>query len=389
MVVASAKVAPGGEPIRLLHAADVHLGASFSAFGSHAAERRAAQLEAFRRLPGLAASEGAHAVVIAGDLFDGAAPPAEAVAVVRETSRRLVSAGRPVFVVPGNHDAPTLRSSPYREPLGGAHVFTSASFGDPVSVATSAGELHIYGIAFDRAREPEPLAGFRRAAGHGVHVVLLHGSVPDSPHWRSSPNALRLPLETLAHIDADYIALGDFHRFRPPTGFDEAGGIPACYSGSFAALDYTETGARGVVIAELRAGGAPQVRHLDTGLPRVEPLHDFDVGGFGDIAQLVEAIGSRLGEDVMPDVRLVGSPAFPLDAERLRIELAERYRAAAVEDATTFFASARLDELAEQDTVAGHVVRLGRARIEASADPAGRRAAEQALVVALAALGVR
>ena len=37
--------------MRILHLADVHLGASYSSFGAHAAERSEAVLRAFRGLP--------------------------------------------------------------------------------------------------------------------------------------------------------------------------------------------------------------------------------------------------------------------------------------------------------------------------------------------------
>ena len=50
---------------------------------------------------------------------------------------------------------------------------------------------------------------------------------------------------------------------------------------------------------------------------------------------------------------------------------------------------ARLDAIAEDDTVAGHVVRLGRARVAAASDDAERAVAERALRIALHALGVR
>src|SRR5690606_17201053 len=233
---------------RLLHLADVHLGALFTAFGDLSASRQAAVLDAFRAVPELAAAEGAHAVVIAGDLFDRPRPPDGVLAAARETLRRMVDAGLPVFLVAGNHDPVTVHPHPYRELPAGVHFFREPVFCAPISVDTTAGPLHVYGVAYDPAREPQPLASLRRADLPGAHVVLLHGSVQGTPHWSSSPNVLRLTYEALAALPVDYIALGDHHRHRPPAQFD-GGRIPACYSGSFAALDLTETGARGFVVA--------------------------------------------------------------------------------------------------------------------------------------------
>jgi DNA repair exonuclease SbcCD nuclease subunit len=363
---------------RLLHLADVHLGTPFTAFGELAASRQAAVLAAFRSVPEIAVREQAHAVLIAGDLFDRPQPPDAVLAAARETLRRMVDAGLHVFLVPGNHDPVTVHPHPYRELPPGVHFFGEPTFGALVSVETPAGPLHVYGIGFDPAKEREPLRTFRRAELPGTHVVLLHGSVQGTPHWSASPNVLRLTHEALAALPVDYIALGDHHRHRPPAQFG-GGGVPACYAGSFAALDLTETGPRGFVVADLEPGRPPVVRHVPSPLTRVEDVGEVDVSGLeGDAA--VAAI---------PVARLVGTPAFPLDPERVREHLAERFGHALVRDESRYYASARLDALAETDTVAGHVVRLGRKRIAEAEGDAERAIADRALRIALGALEVR
>ncbi|HSH46561.1 MAG TPA: metallophosphoesterase [Longimicrobiales bacterium] len=99
--------------MRLLHVADIHLGASYAAFGAMAEERSAQVLETFRALPLTALENRADAVLIAGDLFHGPRPAADVLAAVRDTLRRFVDACIPVFMVPGNHDAMTLKLNPY------------------------------------------------------------------------------------------------------------------------------------------------------------------------------------------------------------------------------------------------------------------------------------
>lgn len=396
---------------RLLHIADVHLGASFSAFGDLAEPRREAVLEAVRALPEAAEREDAHAVVVAGDLFDSGDPPEAARAVVVEAFRRLGEAGRPVFVIPGNHDAATLRPNPWDEPLAGAHVFTDPEFGDPVMVETAAGALNVYGFAYDRARCPDPLATFRRADREGAHVVLVHGPTRDAPHWSSSGNALPLEHDALAALDADYIALGDYHRHRPPSEFAADDSVPACYAGSFAALDVTEHGTRGYVAVDVEPGRAPVVDLRSSGVTPVANLGAIDVTGRENVAEVVERVvealnahagasedqdgradaAASVGEDAaiaVPVVHLVGAPEFPLSGDDVARHLAERFGHAKVEDATRYYDSARLNELAERDTVAGHVVRLGRRRIEDAEDEDARRVADHALRLALDALEV-
>ena len=402
--------------MKLLHLADCHLGASYSAFGGLAAERRREVLDAFRRLPDIATEERVDAVLFAGDVFDGPRAEGETMAAVRETLRRLVDACIPVFMVPGNHDAVTLKLNPYRElarasrvrvvdetegdqrrawPVGdergrrlaekhAAYIIARPRFAEPVTVETESGPLHVYGVAYDRAECDDPLATFQRAEAPGIHVALLHAAVHDAPHWRGSGNSLVTAPEALELLRVDYVALGDHHRPRSPDEFD---GVPACYPGSFAALDLTEAGPRGFALVELSPGHQPRVRHLDSGVTPVE-LHEMDVSGCEDDVQVAERAARMVAAGAVPVIRLVGEPGYPLDADVVATELRERFGHAHVTDETRFYDAERLAELAEHDTVAGHVVRLGRRRIEESTEDADRAIAERALRVALRALGV-
>jgi hypothetical protein len=99
-------------------------------------------------------------------------------------------------------------------------------------------------------------------------------------------------------------------------------------------------------------------------------------------------VAERVSGPTVPVVRLVGEPSFPLDAEVVRTELVERFGQARVIDRTRYYASERLDELAALDTVAGHVVRLGRDRIEAADGEEAREIARQALRTVLRGLEI-
>lgn len=401
--------------MKLLHAADVHLGAGFSSFGDLARQRASDVLAAFRRLPDVVAEERVDAVLFAGDLFDGPQPAAETMAAVRETLRRLVDLCVPVFMVPGNHDATTLRLDPYRELARGArvvvqtgedrpgrpwpvedekgrrlaekhsiYILAAPRFGEPVRVDTESGPLHVYGVSYDSAECRDPLSTFRKSASPGVHVGLLHASVHEAEHWRASGNSLVVTPDALGSLGVDYIALGDHHRPRLP---DDFGGVPACYPGSFAACDLTETGPRGYVVVTIEPDSSPRVEHRDAGVVPVTGV-ELDVSSFSDHVRVTEALARLLPPHGVPVARLVGEPSFPLDADVIVAELSARYGHAQVVDETRYYASARLDELAEADTVAGHVVRLGRERIAAATDDESRTIAQRALRVALRALEV-
>ncbi|OLO78276.1 metallophosphoesterase family protein [Actinomyces oris] len=85
--------------MRILHTSDWHLGRTFhgrvlddahAAFADHLVE--------------LVATESVDAVLVAGDVYDRAIPPNDAVALLDETLRRLTERTR-VVLTPGNHDS--------------------------------------------------------------------------------------------------------------------------------------------------------------------------------------------------------------------------------------------------------------------------------------------
>lgn len=371
--------------MRLLHLADMHLGAGFVSFGRLAEGRQKAHMAAFRGLIDVAKRLKVDAVVVAGDLFDSPRPSKETLAVARETLRRIAADGSEVILVPGNHDPGLGGLVPSGEEIAGVHVVTDASIGAPVTVVTDAGPLHVYGVAYDPTREASPLASFERSPEDGVHIALLHGSVPDAPHWKSG-SSLRLPLEDLARLDVDYLALGDYHRFRPPAAFGDKPSLPACYSGSFVGLTQKESGPRGYVVVEVVAGGTPDVTHYDAGLPQIADLGSLDVSACGSDGEVIERVSSTTPEGHLPNVVLAGQPEFPVDLDRIAAELRERFGAVWVQDQTRFYASARIQALAGQPTVAGHVAQLGLRWIEEAKQEDHRIVADRALRLALNAL---
>lgn len=400
--------------MKIFHAADVHLGATCSTFGGLARARGGEVLEAFRRVPDIAAEERVDAILFAGDLFDGPQPPTESMAAVRETLRRLVDLCIPVFLVPGTHDATTLRLDPYRELARGprvvaqtgeerpsrpwpvvdergrelaakhsVYILAAPRFGEPIHVQTDTGPLYVYGVAYDPAECRDPLSTFRRAEGRGVHVALLHAAIDDSDA-AAGGSSLTTTSSALRDLNVDYIALGGDHHYRPPAELDD---IPACYPGAFAACDFTESGPRGYVLAELEPGVPPQVEHRPAGVVEVTTV-ELDVTSCVDHDAVAATLSERVPPHTLPAVRLVGEPSFPLDEDAVAAVLAERYGHAQVTDETRYYASGRLDELADLDTVAGHVVRLGRQRIEDAVDENARVVAQRALRTALRALEV-
>lgn len=90
--------------IRLLHTADVHLGARFLSLGDKGAAQRQQIKAAFRKLVFLAIAERVDMVLTAGDLFDSNQQPQANVDLVVEQFGLLAAADIHVCLIPGTHD---------------------------------------------------------------------------------------------------------------------------------------------------------------------------------------------------------------------------------------------------------------------------------------------
>lgn len=86
----------------MLHTSDWHLGRTF-----HGASLIDEQRAVVERVTALAADHNVDLVVIAGDLFDRAIPPAEAVTLFDDALAALHATGATVVAIAGNHDSAT------------------------------------------------------------------------------------------------------------------------------------------------------------------------------------------------------------------------------------------------------------------------------------------
>lgn len=139
--------------MRLLHTADWHLGRLL-----HRVPLLDAQAAVIDHLVELAREEQVDAIVLAGDVFDRALPPVEAVQLAGEALRRLAEVA-PVIAISGNHDsAQRLGFAADLIAAGGVHLRTDpARCHEPVLLEDADGPVAFYGLPYldpDLARGP-------------------------------------------------------------------------------------------------------------------------------------------------------------------------------------------------------------------------------------------
>jgi DNA repair exonuclease SbcCD nuclease subunit len=175
----------------------------------------------------LAAARDANAdiVLLAGDTFDNNRVPAP---VLARTAQLLADAGRPVVILPGNHD-PALPNSVFvRGGLASLPNVSILGVTHDEAVDFSRHDLEIWGHAHRDYEDMAPLRGPRTrstrwqiAMAHGHYEPPHNLATPLRPSWLFSDDAI-------AATEADYLALGHWDRpVRVGNGV-----VPAYYSGS-------------------------------------------------------------------------------------------------------------------------------------------------------------
>ena len=147
--------------MRLLHTSDWHLGRSLH--GVDLLDHQAAYLE---HLVDVVRTEQVDAVVVAGDVYDRAIPPVEAVTLLSETLARLAE-HTTVVVTSGNHDSATRLGFGSALMRDRVRLRTRvAGLAEPVVLADEHGDVLVYGVPYldpdfarvELAKDSEPLA---------------------------------------------------------------------------------------------------------------------------------------------------------------------------------------------------------------------------------------
>ena len=274
--------------MRFLHTSDWHLGRSF-----HGASLLEEQAAALARMVELARDGEVDAVLIAGDIYDRAIPPAEAVRLFNDTLAQLHDTGAAVVAIAGNHDS-HVRVSVYDPVLSafGVSIRGDVRRADqPVIVSPRRGgsPVAIYPLPYlDPAVDGPALAGLASGdsapggSGDGdcAQGALFEAADRAAPAGEaaSSPSSPRL-----RHEDVTRLALARLRR--------DLRGRP---------------GHRSVVVAHtFVTGGEPSEseRELTVGnvdRVSVEAFAGFDAVALGHLHRAQELEGARLAYSGSP-----------------------------------------------------------------------------------------
>lgn len=367
--------------VKLLHTADVHLGARFRVLGEEKGRAQRTQLQmTFERIGELALSERVDALVVAGDLFDSNSPSQRSIDVVASVFAKLAQAGVRVLVIPGTHDfyGPASVWRDFTVPGSDGLLSVFGDETEPVIVPEL--DVTFYGLVFPSKKAPAgALQRLRRTTDTRYHVGIVHGAlaIPDIVEDES----LLFTREEAASTGMDYLALGHWHSYKE----ERFGDVVGCYSGSPELVSVDQKGAGRVALVTIDADGV-RVEAQVVGTRRFESL-EIAMDAITSASQIADRIRARADQNLALDVTLTGLCAFDfeLDTKALVDEVSEGFFHVRVRDKS----HPRLDDVSlcelPETTVSGKFARIMTARIEAAPD-SERPIYEEALRLGVAKL---
>jgi DNA repair exonuclease SbcCD nuclease subunit len=361
---------------RLLHMADVHLGARHDDLGPSAAAQRERQFAAYARAIDLALTEKVDLVLICGDLFDSNTQPRRSVERAAAELHKLVSRHVPVVIIPGTHDCyepgSIYRAFDIAELAGAAPESNLVTVLTDVRPRVDFGQLgvSVLGRVFPAKRAAEsPLVAIKAAAENaraegssaGNYLVgMIHGSIAQP--GRFEQDEVIVTTDEIADSGLDYLALGHVHSFRE----GRAGAVAWAYSGAPEPVALDQDGAGQVLLVSLEERDGRRTVSIEprpVGKTRFRKL-ELDGATVASQAALAAQLRELADPDLVLDARLVGVRPVQLDLnlDELAHQLEGSFLKLRLRDVSVV--GLPDDAAAPPDTILGALTRDFRARIE-------------------------
>ncbi len=225
--------------IKLLHTADIHIGAAESFLGTAADERRFETLITFEKIIDMAVKEKVDLIAIAGDLFDSNTVEERFISAVFEK----IGAAAPIKVVfaAGNHD-----------PLNADSPFLTHNLPDNLYVLGTSDEcitledikVKAYGRSFEHNRLSGNESFSLKTDPDYINILVQHGELKSD--LNSDYNAITPRFVKTSGMD--YIALGHVHK-RTEIGVIDS--THFAYCGCPEGQGFDELDQKGIYIGEI------------------------------------------------------------------------------------------------------------------------------------------
>ncbi len=307
--------------MKFVHTGDLHIGKIVNGFSMIEDQRYI-----LKQVYEISRREKADALVLAGDIYDRAIPPADAVVLFNDFLTDMVRAGIPVLMISGNHDSPERLgfadaileeegiyiAGVYKEELKKVEIadtygnvsFVLMPFVKPASVgAKTSGEAVGNMLSMEKGgkegnidKDDMDKDNTNKEGEDGIRRVLVtHYFVTDQGREPElSDGETTIHVGGLDNVEAslfdgfDYVALGHIHKPQ------KIGEREVYYAGAPLAYSFSEAGQeKGINLIEMGKKGEVTMRRIP-----IKPLHEMRRirGKLQELMQ-PEVVGAAQAED--------------------------------------------------------------------------------------------
>ena len=311
--------------LRILHTADLHLGASFNSFEEKSNDLKNETTNNFIKIVEYAINpeNSIDVVIIAGDIFDTYNPEKNIVELVKNEFNKIIDKGILLLYIPGNHDSYGYQKSIYRKEKLPGNLILNDTFSYYKTFNIKKFTLHIYSGIFNPGKnKPRILKDFSLINENGFHLGILHGTY-ENGKFEGIERNLPFNLEEFKKSNLNYLALGHFHSHFE-INIDNS--HKAIYPGSIIPRKINEYGEKSITLLEIDENNNINVERLKLfKLYSKKLLINLAKENINDIEELFNFILKNKNSNMILDLYIEGFSEFPINEKELKNHIEEYF----------------------------------------------------------------
>ncbi len=340
--------------IRILHTADLHLGAEFKSFHQKADSLMKEAFNAFEKLINYTCDpyNEIDILIIAGDLFDNPRPDLPLLEKVRELFLKVDEKNIKLYILPGNHDSYSYKNSIYRTFKFPGMIIKNPGFNLIDEINIKSQHVFIYSGVYE-VNNPykRALKNFKIIEKEGTHIGILHGTL-ELKEIKISDRELPFSYEEFAYSGLNYLALGHFHQFKEKEVDNEH---KCVYTGSLIPRAIDEYGDRYSAVVEIKQNNSVNIKKIQFSKIRIEKrvidVIKEDISSIRDLISLLKK-GDKLSLLIL-DLYLQGVLDFSINENELIKILEDHYFYVRINNEAKFIESTVVKQLSREETIRG------------------------------------
>ncbi len=326
--------------LKIVHCADLHIGASFSSLPSNLAGIRKDELRlALTEIISFCKDKEADALIICGDLFDSPTPAKKDSEFVRKTLASL--SPTPVYIVCGNHDFMCSDSPFSKEDFfsPNVHIFPTFDFVFEIPEKNAA----FYGKSYSGSVVTPSFENIS-VDENKLNIMCLHGDITPNSDYNI------ISKETLANPNINYAAFGHIHD----TYEFSVENTKCAYSGTPEPHRFNDDSSTGFIYAQITADET-KITPVSFSKRRYHNI-SLEVSGYST-SEIIEKIKSEIKISDIYRITLTGEQceSDAVDTDFIQKSVSEHAFYIEIYDKTTVCYD--FDEIEKEESLRGEFLR--------------------------------